>query len=92
MFGEPLGLDNPEFFMVKHNGFITYLCLIFTNLNEAQSYEIPYRDSPQHEIEKIMSLKFLETFKPNENSEENYNRVPKIETSYLQLKIENMFM
>ena len=37
---------------------------------------MPYRDSPHHEIEKVMSLKVFELFKPNEYTEDNNNRGP----------------
>ena len=46
------------------------MVLIFSHLNEAQIYKMPYRDSPYHESEKDMSFKYLNLFKPNEHKED----------------------
>ena len=37
---------------------------------------MPYRDSPHHEIEILMSFKYLYLFKPNEHKEDYNNRGP----------------
>ena len=42
------GLNNPETYVLTDNRFITYLVLIFSDLNKAQIYKMPYRDSPHH--------------------------------------------
>ena len=61
------GLNNPETCVLTHNLFNTYLLLIFTDLNEAKIYKMPYRDSPHHEIELLMSFNCLNLFKPHEH-------------------------
>ena len=53
---EDLGLDNPEVYMLTDNRFNTYVVLIFSDLNKAQIYKKPYRDSPHREIEIIISF------------------------------------
>ena len=58
------GFNNPETYVLTHN---THLVLIFSNLNKAQIYKKPYRDSPYHEIEIVMSFNYLNVFKPNED-------------------------
>ena len=63
------GLDNPETYVLTYNRFITYLVLIFNDLNKAQIYKMPYRDIPHHEIEIVMSFTYLNVFKPNEHTE-----------------------
>ena len=50
------GLSNPESYVLKHARFIFYMVLLFTDLNKAQIYKIPYRDSPHHEIEILRYL------------------------------------
>ena len=41
------------------------MVLIFSDLNTAQIYKIPYRDSPHHEIEILMSFDYLLLFGPD---------------------------
>ena len=61
------GLNNPEYYVSTHNRFNTYLVLIFTNLKKAQFYKLPYRDSPHHEIEIVVSFDYLHVFGPDGN-------------------------
>ena len=65
------GLDNPETHVLTHNRFNTYIVLIFTDLKKAQIYKMPYRDSPHHEIETVMSFEYLQLFKPDELDKKN---------------------
>ena len=37
---------------------------------------MPFRDSPHHEIEKVMSFNYLNVFKPNEQTEDYHIRKP----------------
>ena len=60
-----LGLNNPETSVLTDNRFNTYMVLIFSDLNKAQIYKIPYRDSPYHEIEIIKSFDYLHLFGPD---------------------------
>ena len=61
-------LNNPENYVLTHNRFKTYTVLIFSDLNKAQVYKMPYRDSPQHEIEIVMSFNYLNLLRPNEHT------------------------
>ena len=70
------GLNNPETYVLTHNRFNTYMVLIFTDLNKAQIYKIPFRDSPHHEIEILMSFDYLHLFRPNEHTEDYHIRKP----------------
>ena len=56
--------------MLTHNGFNTYIVLIFADLKKAQIYKMPYRDSPHHEIEILMSFDYLHVFGPDENNKD----------------------
>ena len=47
------GLNNPENCVLKHNRFITYMVLIFSDSNKAQVNKMPYRDSPHQKIEIV---------------------------------------
>ena len=59
-------MTNPE----SYNRFNTYMVLLFNDLNKAQIYKMPYRDSPHHEIEKLMSFDYLNVFQPNKLTED----------------------
>ena len=50
------GLSNPESYIVTHDRFNTYMVLLFSDLNKAQIYKLPYWDSPHHGIEIPLSL------------------------------------
>ena len=67
-------LNNPETYVLTHNRFNTYIVLIFTDLNKAQIYKMPYRDSPHHEIVILMSFDYLHLFRPNEHTEDYHIR------------------
>ena len=45
------------------------MVLIFSDLNKAQIYKMPYRKCPQNEIETLMSLDCLTLFRPNQDVE-----------------------
>ena len=61
--------------MLTHNRFYIDMVLIFSDLNKAQVLQkIPYRDSPHHEIEILMSFNYLNLFKPNEHTEDYHIR------------------
>ena len=60
-----IGLNYPETYVITHNRFNTYMVLIFSDLNKAQIYKIPYRDSPHHEIEILMSFDYLHLIGPD---------------------------
>ena len=64
------GLNNPESYVLTYNRFNTYMVLIFSDLNKAQIYKMPCRDSPRHEIEILMSFDYLNIFRPNEHTED----------------------
>ena len=69
-------LNNPETYVLTHNRFKTYMVLIFSDLNEARIYKMPYRDSPHREIEILMSFDYLHSFRPNEHTEDYHVRKP----------------
>ena len=48
------------------------MVLIFSDSNKAQIYKMPYRDSPLHEIEILMSFDYLYLFRPNKHTEDYY--------------------
>ena len=52
------------------------MVLIFSLLHKAQIYEMPYRDSPRHEIEVFSSFILLNVLKPNEHTEDYHIRKP----------------
>ena len=62
-------MNNPESYVLTDNRFNNYMGLIFTDLKKAQIYKMPYRNSPHHEIEILMSFDYLRLFRPNEHNE-----------------------
>ena len=72
----PPGLSNPETHKLTHNGFNTYMVLIFTDLKKTQICKIPYRNNPHQEIEIVMSFDYLHLFRPNEHTEDYHIRKP----------------
>ena len=55
-------LNDPKNYVLTHNHFKTHLILIFTDLNKAQIYKMPHRDSPHHENEMLTSFNYLNVF------------------------------
>ena len=82
---ETPGLNNPETHVLTHNGFNTYLVLIFSDLNQAQIYKKPYRDSPHHEIQLLMSFNYLIMFRRNEHTEDYHIRKPNDENFLFEI-------
>ena len=80
------GLSNPESYVLKYAEFNAYMVLLFSDLNKAQIYKMPYRDSPHHEIEILMSFDYLHLFRPNEHTEDYYIRKPNIENFLLNIE------
>ena len=48
------GLNNLETYVLMHNRFNAFMVLIFSDLNKAQIYKMPYRDSPHLELEVLL--------------------------------------
>ena len=80
-------MNNPETSVLTDNRFNTYMVLPFSDLNKAQIYKMPHRDSPHHEIEILMSFDYLNVFKSNEHTEDNHIRKPNNE--FFLFKIED---
>ena len=76
ILGKKPGLNKLETYVLTHNIFITYLVLVFGDLNKAQFYKMPYWDSPHHELEVVMSFKYLKLFETNEQTEDYHIRKP----------------
>ena len=60
------------------------MVLILSDLNKAQIYELPYRDSPHREIEIIMSFNYMNLFKPKEHTKDYHIRKPNNENFLFQ--------
>ena len=52
------------------------MILVFSSLNKAQMYEMPYRDIPHLEIEILASFIYLNVFKPIEHTDDFHIRKP----------------
>ena len=62
------GLNNPEYYVLTHNRFNTYMVLIFTDLKKPQIYKIPYRNSHHQQIEIVTKFDYQHVFGPDENN------------------------
>ena len=65
--------------MLTHNRFNNFMVVVFNDLNKAQTYKMPYRDSPHREIEILKNFDYLHLFRPNEHTEDFHIRKPNIE-------------
>ena len=70
------GLNNPKNYVLTGNRFHTYMVLSFSDINKTQISKMPYRDSPHHEIQILMSFISVNLFKPNERTEVYHIRKP----------------
>ena len=68
------------------------MVLIFVDLNKAQVYKMPYRDSSQHEIEIPMSFIYSNSLKPNEHREYCHIRKANHEIFPFEIGIKKIFM
>ena len=80
------GLNNPRTYILTHNRFNTFIVLIFSDLNNAQIYKMPCRDSPHHKIEILMSFNCLHLFEPNEHKENYHIRKPNDENFLFEIE------
>ena len=80
------GLNYSETFVLTYFRFSTYIVLIFSDLNKAQFYKIPYRNSPHQEYELPMSFHYLQLIRPIEHSGEYHIRKPNDETFLFEMK------
>ena len=85
LFCKTPGLNNPKNYVLSHNRFNNYSVLFLTDLYKAQIYEMPYTDSPHHEIEILMSFIFLNLFKPIELTEDYHMRKPNNENFVFEI-------
>ena len=86
------GLNNPETYVLTHNRFNNYMVVVFTDLNKAQIYKMSYRDSPDREIEILMSFEYLHLFRPNEHTEDYHIRKPNNANFLFKIEDKKIFM
>ena len=67
---KPPGLNNLETHVVTDKRLNNYLVMLFSGLNEAQIFKMPCSDNRHHEMKEILSFKCLNSFKPNEHTED----------------------
>ena len=72
--------------------FNTYLVWVFIDLNKAQTNKMPYRDSPHHEIEILMSFSYLNLFRPHEHTGDYHIRKPSDNNLVFESEDKNIFM
>ena len=87
LFCKTLGLNNPETYVLLDYRFNFYMVIIFSDINKAQTYKMPYRDSPHLEIEILMSFDYLNFCKPHEHTEDYHIRKPNDKTFLLEIEV-----
>ena len=75
--------------MLLDNRFNTYLVFNFHRFKRNSNLKLLYRDSPLHEIEKVMGVKFLSLFKPNKHAEHYHIREPNDKFFLFEIEDEN---
>ena len=60
--------------MLTQNRFTTFIVLVFSELNKAQIYKMPRRDSPYHGNVEVMSFNYLNSCRPNKHIKFYYIR------------------
>ena len=83
---EAPGLNNFETYVSTLNRFNTFSVLSFSDLNRVQIYKMPYKDSPLHENEILMSFNFLYWFKPNGQTEHFHIRKPNYGNFFFEIE------
>ena len=73
--------------MLTDNRFITYMVLIFRDLNKTQIYKMPCRDSRHREIEIPKVSKYLNWFQPNNHTEDYHNRGQNNKSFLLEIEV-----
>ena len=63
------------------------MVLLFTDLNKAQIYKMPYRDGPHREIEMVMSFDYLNLIRSTEHTEDYYIRKPNNENFLFKIGV-----
>ena len=84
-------MNKPETNVLTHNRLNTYLVLNFNDLNKAQVYKMPKRNSPHQEVEIVMSFEYLNVFTPNEHTEAYHIRKPNDEIFPFEIGVKNVF-
>ena len=84
-------MNNLETYVLTHNRFNTYLVFNFSDLNKAQIYKMPYRESPHHEIEIVISFNSLNVFQPNEHTNDYHIKKPNSENFLFEIEDKNFF-
>ena len=79
-------MSNLETYLLTHIRFNTYLILIFSDLNKAQIFKMPYKDSSYNEIEKVLSFNYSCVFKPNGHKEVYHIRKPNKEIFLFEIE------
>ena len=92
LFCKASGFNNHKAYVLRNNRFNTRMVLIFSDLNETQFYKMPYRESPPHEIEILMSSNYLNLFTPNEHTEDYHITKPSDKNFFPNLKMKNLFI
>ena len=75
--------------MLTHNRFNTYMVLVFGDLNGAQVYKMPYRNSLNDEIEVDLSSDYLKLIKPIEHMKDYHIREPNDENFLFEIDDKN---
>ena len=80
MLNPPIGLNNPETYLISNSRYVDYLVLIFVKRKKAQIYSFPNRVDKYDTIRLIIEFDYKRLFRPNKHLERYHVTEPKDES------------
>ena len=85
MLKPPIGLNNPETYLISNSRYVDYLVLIFVKRKKAQIYSFPNRVDEYDTIRLIIEIDYKRLFRPNKHLERYHVTEPKDESFLFKL-------
>ena len=89
LFCKTPGWNNPKKYVLVYNRFNKYMVSPFGDVDKVQICKMPYRDSPHHEIEKLIGFTHLNLFEPNHHTEDEDYHIRKPNDKKFRFQIED---
>ena len=85
MLKSPIGLNNPETYLISNSRYVDYLVLIFVKRKKAQIYSFPNRVDEYDTIRLVIEFDYKRLFRPNKHLESYHVTEPKDESFLFKL-------
>ena len=79
--------ENRETYVLTYNKFNTYKVFIFSDLNKAKIHKMSHTNAPIHEIEILLSFKYLNVLKST--GDLDFFHFKKLNTKHFLFEIDN---